>query len=229
MPRQPAVLKIMTVDFIADPAGALYWLDERMLIVADLHFEKGSAFAAKKIFLPPYDTAAALAALAALVAIYNPKVVLALGDSFHDGRAGERIAAADVRALRRLQAGRDWIWIAGNHDRILPSGLEGERRETLSVGEIAFRHEPGEGPSRGEIAGHLHPVAKVVGRGGRVRRRCFVSDGSRCVMPAFGAYAGGLNLHDAAFAVLFRNNDHSAHVLGREKVYSIPLRRCLPD
>jgi DNA ligase-associated metallophosphoesterase len=219
----------LTAHFLPDPAGALYWPDERMLIVADLHFEKGSAFAARKVFLPPYDTAAALAALAVLVAFYNPRAVVALGDSFHDARAGERMAATDSGKVRALQSGRDWIWIAGNHDRVLPPGLGGERREDLSAGEIAFRHEPRGGPSRGEIAGHLHPVAKVAGRGGRVRRRCFVSNGSRCVMPAFGAYAGGLNLQDAAFAPLFQNGDHSAHVLGRGSVYSIPLRRCLPD
>jgi DNA ligase-associated metallophosphoesterase len=200
-----------------------------MLIVADLHFEKGSAFAARKIFLPPYDTAAALAALAALVAFYAPRTVVALGDSFHDARAGERIAANDKSMIRALQTGRDWIWISGNHDPAAPQALGGERSDELFVGEITFRHEPGKGPARGEIAGHLHPVARVAGRGGRVRRRCFVSDGSRCVLPAFGAYAGGLNLQDAAFAPLFRNGDHSAHVLGREKVYNIPLRRCLPD
>jgi DNA ligase-associated metallophosphoesterase len=231
--RSPAILEILNVEFIADPAGALYWPEQRLLIVADLHLEKGSAFAARKIFLPPYDTAATLEALALLIVLYQPRAVIALGDSFHDSRAGERLAAADRGSIRGLQRGREWIWIAGNHDPVLPCGLEGEARAELSTGGIVFRHEPRAGLAQGEIAGHLHPVAKVAGRAGSVRRRSFVSDGLRCVLPAFGAFAGGLNLHDAAFAPLFDGTDRSgaifAHVMGRDEVFAIPHWRCLPD
>lgn len=223
-----AVLAVLAARFIADPAGALFWRDERILIVADLHLEKGSAFASRRVFLPPYDTAATLAALRLLVAFYNPRAIVALGDSFHDGRAGERIAAEDRGDILALQARRDWIWIAGNHDRTVPHGM-GETRAELRVGEITFRHEPRAGPSRGEIAGHLHPVAKVAGRGGSVRRRCFAGDGARCILPAFGAFAGGLNLLDGAFTPLFWEGGRFAHVIGRERVYPIALRNCLPD
>ena len=135
--------------------------------------------------------------------------------------------------IRALQSGRQWIWIHGNHDPVLPCGLEGESRAELTIGAIIFRHEPRAGLAQGEIAGHLHPIAKVAGRAGSVRRRSFVSDGARCVLPAFGAFAGGLNLHDAAFATLFGGADRSgtifAHVMGRDEVYAIPHRRCLPD
>lgn len=231
--RPAAILPVANAAFVADPAGALYWPDERLLAVADLHFEKGSAFAARKIFLPPYDTAATLEALAALIAFYKPRAVIALGDSFHDARAGERLTAEDRDTIRALQSGREWIWIAGNHDRILPCGLEGEARQELSIGAIIFRHEPRADVAHGEIAGHLHPIAKVAGRAGSVRRRCFVSDSARCVLPAFGAFAGGLNLHDAAFAAFFGGVNRSktivAHVMGRGEVYAIPHWRCLPD
>jgi uncharacterized protein len=230
--RLSAVVSVLDVHFLADPAGALYWREEGLLIVADLHFEKGSAFAAKGILLPPYDTATTLAALARLIAFYEPRCVVALGDSFHDSRAGERLGADDRAMILALQRGRDWVWIAGNHDKILPLGLPGEARAELAMGNIVFRHEPRTGPSRGEIAGHLHPVAKVAGRGGSVRRRSFVSDGARCVMPAFGAFAGGLNLHDPAFEPVFgalRGSETLAHVMGRNAVYAISHRRCLPD
>ncbi len=235
--RAPATLRVAGAEFVVDPAGALYWPRERLLIVADLHLEKGSAYAARKIFLPPYDTAATLAALARLIAIYSPRAVAALGDSFHDSRAGERLAAEDRGRIRALQAGREWIWIAGNHDKDLPDGLEGEARRELLISGLVLRHEPRPGSSIGEIAGHLHPVAKVAGRAGSVRRRSFVSDGARCVLPAFGAFAGGLNIHDRAFAPLFGRRwpggevcaEIYAYVVGRDEVYAVPHRRCLPD
>ncbi len=232
-PRAAAALSVLDVDFVADPAGALYWREERLLVVADLHLEKGSAFAARGVFLPPYDTASTLFSLAALVAFYDPRCVVALGDSFHDRAAGERLGAEDRRSIAALQRGRDWIWIAGNHDRILPQGLPGQAMAELAIGRLAFRHEPVAGEAAGEIAGHLHPVAKVSGRGGSVRRRSFVSDGARCVLPAFGAFAGGLNLHDAAFEALFNGRSQVpailAHVMGRDAVYAVPRRLCLPD
>ena len=62
------------VPLLADPAGALYWPEQGLLAVADLHLEKGSSFAARGVLLPPYDTAATLARLAALIARYAPRV-----------------------------------------------------------------------------------------------------------------------------------------------------------
>jgi DNA ligase-associated metallophosphoesterase len=226
-------MQIGETSFIADPSGALYWEAERLLVVADLHFEKGSAFAAKQVFLPPYDTAATLNRLAQLVSFFEPRRVVALGDSFHDAKAGERIASEDRARLRSLQGGRDWIWIAGNHDGDLPVDLAGELLPELSIGGVVFRHAPRAGSALGEIAGHLHPVAKVAGRAGRVRRRCFVSNGERCILPAFGAFAGGLNLHDEAFRLLFHAPsavaDVFAYVMGRDAVFKLHHRRCLPD
>src|SRR5262245_63839503 len=104
------------VGLVADCAGALYWPEEGLLAVADLHLEKGSSFAARGVLLPPYDTAATLAALARLIVRYAPRTVIALGDSFHDGGAPARVAEPDRAALAALQRGRDWLWVAGNHD-----------------------------------------------------------------------------------------------------------------
>jgi DNA ligase-associated metallophosphoesterase len=224
----PARLNVSGVSFIADVSGALFQEDERLLIVADLHLEKGSAYAARRVLLPPYDTAATLARLASVVMRLAPRAVIALGDSFHDVRAGERMAEPDRRTLAELQRGRDFIWVAGNHDPEVPAFVEGERCATLAVGAVTLRHEPMPGASA-EIAGHLHPVARVVSKSGGLRRRCFASDGKRCVMPAFGAYAGGLNIRDAAFAPLFPAGVTSAHVLGRSAVYGVGPAHCRPD
>jgi hypothetical protein len=229
-PAPPAgVLPVAGVSLVADCAGALYWPEEGVLAVADLHLEKGSSFAARGVLLPPYDTAATLTRLSRLMARYAPRMVIALGDSFHDGGGPVRIADADRSELGTLQRGREWIWIAGNHDPDPVDGLGGISVATLAIGALSFRHQPEAGAATGEIAGHLHPVARVNGRGRTVSRRCFASDGERVVMPAFGAYAGGLNVRDRAFADVFGTLAFTAHMLGEDRVYSVSARRCLAD
>jgi metallophosphoesterase superfamily enzyme len=123
-----------------------------------------------------------------------------------------------------LQHGRDWIWIAGNHDPALPRDLGGIVSGDMHVGPLAFRHEPT--GAAGEIAGHLHPKARVATRGRGIARRCFVSDGARAVMPAFGAYTGGLSIRDRAFTAIFRTLEFTAHVLGDTKMHAIAATRC---
>ncbi len=121
------------VALLADPAGALFWSDEQLLVVADLHLEKGSAFAKRGVLLPPYDTATTLARLARLIARYAPRLVIALGDSFHDSDGPLRMAGTDRVALEGLQRGRDWIWIAGNHDPELPDSDWGRFRRYIGA------------------------------------------------------------------------------------------------
>jgi uncharacterized protein len=211
-------------SFVADLAGALYWDDERLLVVSDLHLEKGSSFALRGVLLPPYDTVATLGRLGALIARFDPRTVIALGDSFHDRDAHDRLSDANRDILDALQARRDWIWIAGNHDPDLPCNLGGSVAAEISVGAVTFRHEPT--GARGEIAGHLHPKARISQRGRSVERRCFAADGERVVMPAFGAYTGGLNIRDAAFARLFGESALIAHVLGDRRLHAIAASRC---
>ena len=143
-PRQPmACSPSPASEFVADPAGVIYWPEQGLLAVADLHLEKGSSFAARGVLLPPYDTAATLARLGALIARYAPRVVVALGDSFHDGRGPARLADTDRATLRSLQRGRDWIWIAGNHDPEPAEGIGGRFLATLALGALTFRHRAG--------------------------------------------------------------------------------------
>jgi len=216
-------------EIVADPAGAMYWPSERMLVIADLHLEKGSAFAKRGVLLPPYDTATTLLRLADLLHRYAPLRVVALGDSFHDSEGPRRMSSADGTALRGLQSGCDWIWIAGNHDADLPRDIGGNFACSLALGPLIFRHLPAAGAADGEVAGHLHPVARVAQRGRSVSRRCFTSDGRRLVMPAFGAYAGGLNIRDDAFFGLFGTLTYTALMIGEQRLYALSAARCLPD
>ena len=227
--RADNTLAIAGVTLVADCAGAIYWPDEKLLVIADLHLEKGSAFAARGVLLPPYDTASTLARLGGLVERYAPHLVIALGDSFHDGDGASRMADVNRIALKALQRGRDWVWMAGNHDPDPADGIGGRFADALALGPLTFRHEPSAAASEGEIAGHLHPLARVARRGRAVSRRCFASDGRRLVMPAFGAYAGGLNVRDRAIAMLFGTLAFTAHMLGERRLYAVAAARCLPD
>lgn len=212
------------VSFVADLSGALYWEAQRLLVVSDLHLEKGSSFAARGVLLPPYDTAATLGRLASVIARHNPRTVIALGDSFHDRSAHERLSDADRGSMAAMQTGREWIWIAGNHDPALPPDLGGAVASEVCIGPIAFRHEPS--GAFGEIAGHLHPKARVATRGRATERRCFACDGERAVMPAFGAYAGGLSIRNEAFTRIFGAPDFMAHVLGDNRLHVVAASRC---
>jgi DNA ligase-associated metallophosphoesterase len=204
---------------LLDLTGAMYLPAHDALLVADLHFEKGSSFARRGMMLPPYDTRETLLALSDAVLRFDPKTVIALGDSFHDIGGPDRLGSEERTTLSDVQQGRDWIWVTGNHDRILPDSIGGQVVEEMALGSLTLRHEPMAG-EQAEIAGHLHPVGKVVMRGRSTRRRCFLTDGSRCVMPALGAYAGGLNACDAAFKPLFASG-FTAHLIGTERIFAI--------
>lgn len=219
-----ADMTVSGVNFTADLSGALYWADERLLVVSDLHLEKGSSFATRGVLLPPHDTTETLARLDAVIKRYQPRAVIALGDSFHDREAHDRLTAAHRATLATLQTGRDWIWIVGNHDPDLPRDLGGSIASDVGIGPVVFRHEPT--GAAGEIAGHLHPKARVSRRGRSVERRCFASDGERAIMPAFGAYTGGLSIRDLAFAAIFKSLEFTAHVLGDNRMHAIAAARC---
>lgn len=213
---------------VPDLSGALWLPDERTLVVADLHLEKGSAYAARGVMLPPYDSTATLAALGAAIRRHRPARVIALGDSFHDRSAETRLLPEARATLRLLQQGRDWLWVTGNHDPAVSRAMGGESAGSLSLAGVTLRHEPDPAEAGCEIAGHLHPAAKVRMRGRAIRRRCFALSARRCVMPAMGAYAGGLNLRDAAFRPLF-GGELSAHLIGDGRLFRIDPRLLLPD
>jgi DNA ligase-associated metallophosphoesterase len=222
-------ITVAGVTLIADLAGALYWPEERLLAVSDLHLEKGSSFAARGVLLPPYDTVATLERLAGILSRRDVRTVVALGDNFHGQGGPARLAAGDRARLSALQRDRDWICLAGNHDPGPTDGVGGDFASALALGPLLFRHEPAPDASPGEIAGHLHPVARISRRGHTLTRRCFASNEMRLVMPAFGAYTGSLNIRHAAFAQIFGARDFTAHVLGQRRLYAFAATRCLGD
>nr|WP_296532322.1 ligase-associated DNA damage response endonuclease PdeM [Phenylobacterium sp.] len=210
------------------PSGALVLVAHSTLVLADLHLEKGSAFAARGQLLPPLDTRETLRRLAADAAAQAPRRILFLGDAFHDRQASRRMSGEDRAALEALGRGSELVWITGNHDPEPDADLPGESADEIRLGGLVLRHEPEPGAAPGEIAGHLHPCARIATPLGAVRRRCLVTDGERAVLPAYGAFTGGLNVLDAAFAGLFRGTPVVA-ALGDSRVHAAGVRSLRPD
>ena len=224
-----ARITIEDTALFADPSGALFWPETKTLVVADLHLEKGSAFAAKGVLLPPYDTRATLGELQRLIRRYTPARVVCLGDSFHDVDAVARIAPGDREFLARLMTGVECLWVLGNHDPGIPPGLGGRAVTEVAEGRLVLRHAPsGAILSPGEIVGHFHPKACVTTSIGRVVAPCFAHDGRRMVMPAFGAYTGGLDALDRAIASLFGRARFRVLMTGKDRLHLFPADRLEP-
>ena len=205
---------------LLDPGGALWWPERHTLVVADLHLEKGSACAVRGHLVPPWDTRATLDRLAILLRRYAPRTVLALGDSFHDPHGAGRLMPADAARLAAMAAGHGFIWLMGNHDPLPPDGVPGATEEWWEADGLVFRHEAG-GPAP-EICGHHHPKASIATRALTITRPCFVAGPNRLMLPAFGAFTGGLDVRHPAIARLFPHGSR-ALLLGRDRLFGFAL------
>lgn len=221
-----ASIHVASERLMLDPEGALWWPARRLLAVADLHLEKGSSIAARGTLIPPYDSRATVDRLLPLVRRYRPARLIALGDSFHDRQGATRLAREDAARIAALAQSVQLVWVLGNHDPTPPYGLPGTSTDALSEGPLTFRHDATGRP--GEISGHLHPKASIATRGKWVGRKCFVADARRILLPAFGAYTGGLDVRDPAIAGLFPRGAR-AFLLGRGRLYSFTLGQLLQD
>lgn len=222
-------LSICGKSFAVDQSGALYWPAEKAIIVADLHLEKGSSYASKGQLLPPYDTRDTLLRLAQAIDRYDVDKIIALGDNCHDNYAANRMNEADLEILAIMQEDREWLWISGNHDPMIDKRLGGQSAPSITVEGIEFRHQPRPGRITHEIAGHMHPAARLSIYGTTIRRPCFVANGRRLVLPAFGAFTGGLNVLDEDFLPLFGTDGFSVWMLGHDGVYPVATRQLTND
>lgn len=183
-------------DFLVAGGKALFWPARAALIVADLHLEKASWFAARGQMLPPHDSLATLSALADLVTATGAREVWCLGDNFHDSEGAARLAGDARATLMRLTGALDWVWITGNHDTHLAETLAGtvggRVAEDADVDGLMLRHQADPADLRPELSGHFHPKHGAVARGRRVTRPCFVEGATKLILPSFGALTGGM-------------------------------------
>ena len=207
-------------DFILHPAGALLWPARHMVVVADLHLEKSSHFARRGYFLPPYDSRDTLQRLIELAAETGSRQIMVLGDGFHDNKGHDRLTPAEKILFDRLAA-YDLLWIRGNHDSdFAPFGRPA--LDVFTEGGLIFRHEARASEAGPEITGHFHPKIEIAHKGGFLSCRCFIEDGRKLILPAFGAYAGGLAVSENSIQSLFAGQKRCYALHGR-KVYLLPV------
>lgn len=222
-------IECATAAVVLRPSGAVWLPDERALAVADLHLGKTERTARRGgPLLPPYENADTIERLAAEIAALDPRRVFSVGDAFDDLAAAAAMEPAALADLADLARGRDWLWIAGNHDpgRPAAASLPGEAVAEAVAGGVVLRHiarVSAPNAAQGEISGHYHPKAVICARGRRLSRRCFVSDARRLIAPAFGAYAGGLDIDDPAFDPLFPEGA-AAHLLSGDRLVTSARR-----
>jgi DNA ligase-associated metallophosphoesterase len=200
------------------PSGALHWPDQDLLVVSDLHLGKSERLARRGgSLLPPYETQETLAKLDADLESTGAARVVCLGDSFDDLQSADSLDDFTRLWLARLMAGRDWIWIEGNHDAG-PVDVGGTHLAELAVGPLVLRHiaRPG---ARAEVSGHYHPKARLAGRS----RPCFLADDARLILPAFGHYTGGLYCEDAALQALM--SPRAVAVMTGPRAIALPMPR----
>jgi DNA ligase-associated metallophosphoesterase len=223
-----APVHIAGTRVLLDPLGGLFWPERHLLAVADLHLEKGTAAAARGQLVPPWDTRATLERLTLLLRRYRPRTLVALGDSFHDQAGAGRMLAGDAQRLRMLAGEVRTVWVLGNHDPAPPEGIPGETVLSFEDGPLVFRHIAQAAPpiadGWAEVCGHHHPKASIPARAASVTRPCFVADGRRIMLPALGAYTGGLDVRDHAIAALFPRGGR-VFLLGQERLFSFGLER----
>jgi DNA ligase-associated metallophosphoesterase len=200
---------------LLDPEGGLFWPARRLLAVADLHLEKGSAGR-----LPPLDTGATLDRLARLLRRHRPATLVALGDSFHDIGGAARLQPRDAERIAAIGRACQIVWVLGNHDPAPPAGLPGASVTELRLGRLVLRHIATD--ETAEISGHYHPKASIPTGAATVTRPCFVADARRLLLPALGAYAGGLDVRDPAIGRLFPHGGR-VFLLGRARLFSFAL------
>jgi DNA ligase-associated metallophosphoesterase len=210
------------VSLVALGTGALWWPEQGLLCVSDLHLGKSERIARRGGgTLPPYDTRDTLTRLAADLARTQARIVVCLGDSFDDLDAAHALPEDERLWIAKLQAGRRWVWIAGNHDPG-PVELGGTLLTELPVAPLSFRHIAKPGAS-GEISGHYHPKATLRSRGRAVTRPAFLLDRDRVILPAYGTYTGGLRSNDAALSSLMR--PEALALLTGSTVHAVPMPR----
>ncbi len=211
-------LKFAGEKLVLDGESVIYLPEYEALLVSDLHFEKGSYFAAKRNPLPLYDTMETLNNMKKVISKYSPKKVICMGDNFHDFNAEKRIHVNDVESINDLCSSCEWIWILGNHDKHFPRNIKGKQVVEYKIGNINLSHE--RTVAEFEIIGHFHPKARVSVQRHKINGRAFIHDNNLLVMPSFGTFTGGLYTHSSELAKLFTSSPKT-YMIYNQKVWRI--------
>ncbi|MDP4576063.1 ligase-associated DNA damage response endonuclease PdeM [Qipengyuania sp. G39] len=224
-------------EWLLTEGRALYWPRENALLVADLHLEKGSFFARHGQMIPPYDSRETLERVALAIRETGARRVITLGDNFHDSDGSTRLEDHACGMLEALTKAVDWVWITGNHDEghdpHMAARCGGTLVEEIELGGVILRHRARQGETRPELSGHYHPRLQLKIRQRMIRRPCAVvsaNEGAngrpsgRMILPAFGAYTGGMSAADPAILKALQPADRiDAVVPAKGKLARFPL------
>jgi DNA ligase-associated metallophosphoesterase len=214
--------------WIADAAGSLYWPKQKLLIVSDCHFEKGSFLKQFANPIPIYDTLTTISHIAELILMYEPQHVVCLGDSFHDTAAGERMLEQDIESLQSLlQQVSRWTWILGNHDPDIPWQFGGERCVSLVIEQIMLAHEPEAlatlqaHHAKAQVIGHFHPKLSITRKRHAMHGKCFMWDDTTLIMPGIGAFTGGLDATEPVLDNIVKKDSRKYALSYQKKIYTL--------
>ena len=215
--------------------GNIFWLysdgaclhkKSKTLIVADLHLEKAVSQSSTTL-LPGYDTNETLILLEAALNRDKIQNCILLGDSFHNTNSAQSLAEPYKEKLQQLSKMRQFIWVLGNHDPLLPDFLPGKQCQSTYIDSIELRHQLEQNndeklviPKGGQIIGHFHPKAKLRLRASNTSGKCFIFDKNRMIIPAFGVSTGGLNITSKAISCLFEGTTN-IYFCYKTKLYHI--------
>ncbi|MFL0355782.1 ligase-associated DNA damage response endonuclease PdeM [Erythrobacter sp. GH1-10] len=231
VPVSFAPLPFAGEELVLMKSNALYWPRERALLVADLHLEKGSWYAKHGQMLPPYDSRETLERVADAVKATGARRVITLGDNFHDDAGTHRLDPYAAGMLESLTRALEWVWITGNHDEQMHRAFGATLVEELEINGIALRHEAKRGETRPELSGHYHPKMRLKVRNRHIARPCGVVSrakdrGDRMILPAFGAYTGGMDAGSPEIMEALQPASRIDAVLSaKHKLVSFPLYR----
>jgi uncharacterized protein len=181
------------------PERAAFWAREQTLILADTHWGKAAAFRAAGFPVPEATTGDGLLRLNRLVADLDPQRIIYLGDYLHAAEGRTEATLNALRAWGEEHRGVEQLLVRGNHDRGAgdpPDELNVRCVEAPhEVAPFSLRHFPAGDAAAHVLAGHLHPAARITGRGRqRERLPCFWLQQRCTILPAFGAFTGSFDV-----------------------------------
>lgn len=190
-------------------SGACYWPQKKTLIVADLHLEKGSYFALRGQPIPLTDTRNTLEKLQQELLNIQPETLICLGDNVHDAGGFLRMKQEDLILLQSLhERVTNWCWVIGNHDTtklILPALENIQFASELLINNLCLSHEFQKNKPF-QIIGHYHPKISLTRQGTKITGKCFSVTDKALILPAFGSYTGGLDIHNKVYRDILSGN-----------------------
>jgi len=207
--RKEYKLTFLNQDLLLLPEKAIYWEQQKALLISDLHLGKVGHFRKQGIPIPGEGITSDYEILSFILDSYPIEKIYILGDLFHS------------EYNKELDLFSQWldnypfikmILIKGNHD-ILPDGFYRRNNlaiieEKLKVPPFIFSHQTLDGPNYlYNLSGHVHPAVELVGKGKQaLTLSCFYFGDQFGLLPAFGRYTGKCKINikpkDQVFAIV---------------------------